>query len=458
MRFQPNNAARREFLRKAGALSVTGAAAPMLLNLSALGNAIAADATDYKALVCVFLYGANDHYNTVVPYDATNYDQYATLRQTLATPRSDLASTIMSPISSLNDGKQFALAPQLTGLHQIWNEGNLGVVLNAGPLAVPTTKAQYTAKSVPLPPKLFSHNDQQSVWQSLSAEGATSGWGGRIGDMFLSDNTENVFTCVSVSGNAVLLSGDSAVQYQVTPNGSVALYATRSNVYGSRAVSDAIQQLMTTQSNHLIQDIYTSTTRRSLAANDTLTQALSGVGEFTTPFGEDPLSLQLKMVARIIAARSALGVKRQVFFVGIGGFDNHDSLVDKHPELLSTVNGAMTSFYRATQELTIANKVTSFTASDFGRTLTSNGDGSDHGWGSHHFVMGGAVNGGDFYGTAPELGNNGVDDVGRGRLLPTTSVDQIAATLGSWFGASDSELAAILPGLTEFDQRNIGFV
>ena len=207
-----NNASRREFLRRAGAVSATGAAAPMALNLSAMGSAAAAQADDYKALVCVYLFGANDHYNTYVPYDFASHQEYSQLRQTLATARADLAGTVINPQTALAGGKRYALAPQMTDLRGLWNEGNLAVVLNTGTLMTPTTKEQFRTKSVPLPPKLFSHNDQTSFWQSLAAEGATTGWGGKMGDLFLGNNAHDQFTSVSVTGNAVLLSGNEAVQ------------------------------------------------------------------------------------------------------------------------------------------------------------------------------------------------------------------------------------------------------
>jgi len=340
-----NNASRREFIRRAGAVSATGAAAPMALNLSAIGSAAAAQADDYKALVCVFLFGANDHYNTYVPYDVASYQQYAQLRQTLATDRAALTATQLDPQTALADGKRFALAPQLGDLHDIWNQGNLAVVLNTGTLMAPTTKAQFSAESVPLPPKLFSHNDQTSFWQSLAVEGATSGWGGQMGDLFLRDNTNNQFTCVSVTGNAVFLSGDEAVQYQVTPNGSIAMNATRQRIYGSDEVGQAMLELMPRPSAHLIQNVYSSTTKRSLEANEILASALAGTADLTTAFGEDRLSTQLRMVARMIAARRQLGVKRQVFFVGIGTFDHHDGLLTSHPQMMTQVNAAMNSFY-----------------------------------------------------------------------------------------------------------------
>ena len=210
-------------------------------------------------------------------------------------------------------------------------------------------------------------------------------------------------------------------------------------------------ELMPRPSAHLIQDVYGATTMRSIAANEILTSAIASTSDLSTQFGTDRLSQQLRMVARMIAARAQLGVKRQVFFVGVGTFDHHDGLVTRHPEMLTQVNDAMSAFYRATEELNVPNNVTAFTASEFGRTISSNGDGSDHGWGSHHMVMGGAVNGREIYGQAPELGNNGPDDVGKGRLIPSTSVDQYAATLGSWFGVNNTELNTIFPRLSEFD-------
>ncbi|MBY0465288.1 MAG: DUF1501 domain-containing protein, partial [Burkholderiales bacterium] len=234
------NLQRRELLRRGAALSAAGVAAPWALSLAAMGEAAAATTVnDYKALVCVFLYGANDHNNTVVPYDPTNHAAYSTIRGSLATPRDQLLG--LTPRTPLPSGAQMALAPQLSGLNSLFDAGRMGVVLNVGPLMVPTTLAQYNAKSVPLPPKLFSHNDQQSIWQSSLAEGATSGWGGRLGDLFLSNNATSTFTCMNVSGNAVFMSGQQAVQYQVGPTGAVKLRAATGASFGSSAVSQALQ-------------------------------------------------------------------------------------------------------------------------------------------------------------------------------------------------------------------------
>lgn len=455
-----SNASRRAFLQRASALSLAGAAAPWALNLAAIGEAAAATASDYKALVCVFLYGGNDYGNTLIPYDSARYATYQGMRPTLAYAQSALAPTVLAPSVALPGGIQYALAPELAPLLPIFNAGRMGVMLNVGTLVQPTTKAQYTAKSVPLPPKLFSHNDQQSVWQSSAPEGATSGWGGRIGDLFEAGNGNATFTCVNVSSNAVFLSGKTAVQYQVSTNGPVALNAVKSPLFGSVECSAALRSLVTAPSAQLFENEYARVMARALDAGDALTAALAGGPTLATVFpAGNPLADQLRLVARMIGSADAVGAKRQVFFVSLGGFDNHDGLESVHPGLLTSVADALGAFHAATGELGVANQVTTFTASDFGRTLTGN-DGSDHGWGSMHFMLGGAVNGGRFYGTPPVVANDGPDDVGQGRLLPSTSVDQYAATLGKWFGLSDTDLLGVLPNLVHWDvsQRNLGFV
>ena len=452
-------ASRREFLKRVGALSMTGVAAPLALNLAALGEAAAANATGYKALVCVFMYGGNDYANTVVPYDAAGYAAYSGQRASIALARDSLAATALNPTVALAGGRQYALAPQLSGLVPIFDASKMAVILNIGTLIGPTTKAQYNAKSVPLPPKLFSHNDQQSFWQSSSPEGSTSGWGGRMGDLFASSNGNATFTCVSVAGNAVYLSGQSAVQYQVTSNGSVPLAGLKNPLFGSAACSDALRAMVTAPRTHLFEAEHTRIMKRSIDADVQLTSALAGRAPLTTVFPSgNSLASQLSMVAKMIAARDTLTAKRQVFFVSIGGFDTHDGIPEDHPVLMGQVGPALSAFYAATQELGVADQVTTFTASDFGRTLTTDGDGSDHGWGSMHFVLGGAVKGKAFYGAPPVIANNGPDDVGQGRLLPNISVDQFGATLGTWFGVSDTELATVLPNLSNYSTRNLGFM
>ncbi len=452
----PGNASRRAFLKRGAALSLAAGAAPWGLNLAALGNAAAATATDYKALVCVFLYGGNDYANTLVPYDVTNYNLYNSYRSNLAIDRAMLAATVLNPGTALPNARQFALAPGLAPLLPIFDAGKMAVLLNIGTLIRPTSKAQYSSQQM-LPPKLFSHNDQQSFWQASSPEGAVSGWGGRLGDLFEASNATSTFTCISVTGNAVYLSGRDAVQYQVSSSGSVPVNGIKTNLFGSSACSAALRNLMTASSGQLFENEYARVSKRSIDANDQLTAALAGTS-MTSVFPSTNLGDQLKMVARLIAARNTLGAKRQVFMVSLGGFDTHNSLTAVHPGLMTTLGNAMAAFYQATLDMGVANSVTTFTGSDFGRTLLSNTDGSDHGWGSMQFALGGAVQGKSFVGTVPVLGNNGVDDVGQGRLLPSLSVDQFAATLGTWFGVSGTDMATVLPNLKNFSNTNLGFM
>ena len=455
---QPSNASRRAFLRRAASLSVVGSAAPWALSLSAMAEAAAATATDYKALVCVFLYGGNDYANTVVPYDLASYNAQYALRSNLQIDRSALASNLLNPTTPLPDSRQYALAPGLDPLAALFNTGRMAVLLNVGTLVQPTTLAQYQARSVPLPPKLFSHNDQQSYWQASSPEGATSGWGGRLGDLFASGNGNATFTSIGLSGNAVYLAGRSAMEYQITPKGAVPVNGIQSALFGSSTASSVLQTLMSAPRSHQIENEYVRVCKHSLDANAQLGSALSSVNISTTFPTGNGLADQLKMVAKLIAARGALGAKRQVFFVSIGGFDTHDSLLKVHPGLMASVGSAMAAFYQATVDLGVANQVTSFTASDFGRTLVSNNGGSDHGWGSMHLVLGGAVKGASYYGRAPVIANGGPDDVGQGRLLPGLSVDQYGATLANWFGVAPSDLSTVLPNLGNYSNQNLGFL
>lgn len=480
---QPHLHTRRAFLKRSGQLALTGTALPLALNLAAIGEAAAFDATDYKALVCVFLYGGNDYANTVVTYDDPSYNLYNSIRgggaaQTaggIALAKADLAATLLAPTTApvdvLGQTRQYALHPSMSGLAGLFNAGHAAVQLNVGPLVLPLTRAQYSSTNralYPLPPQLFSHNDQQSIWQSSSPEGSTVGWGGNIGDLALSGNGNATFTCMSVTGNAVFLSGDTALQYQVSTGGAIKIAAaTAATVYGSSAVSGAMSSLIRQPRTHKLENEYNRVTQRAMDAETAVTAALA-LTPPSTVFASDSLAQQLKMVARLIKGQAALGVKRQVFFVSQGGFDLHDNLIAQQPVLLDHVSAAMTAFYNATVELGVANKVTAFTASDFGRTLASNGDGSDHGWGSHHLVVGGAVKGKAFYGAPPpvSVGNTAAPQdqwhVGQGRLLPSTAVDQYAATLAKWFGVADSELAGILPNIGHFGGAgyplNLGFM
>jgi uncharacterized protein (DUF1501 family) len=497
---QPHTHTRRAFLRRSAQLAFTGAALPTAINLAALGEAAAFNAgNDYKALVCVFLYGGNDYANTLVPYDAASYAAYQTIRGTtgsvvangIALAQADLSPMLLAatPNSAIGaGGLQYAMHPSMTGLRDLFNTGRVdgavtrypvAALLNSGPLIKPITKTQYQStdrSNYPLPPKLFSHNDQQSIWQSSSPEGSTIGWGGNIGDLALNSNTNSLFTCISVTGNAVFLSGDQALSYQVGTGGAVKIYSIGDTAYpyGFQAVGTAMKNLATgVGRGHQLENEYNRVTKRAVDAEALITTAIdttkaNSSNVYPAPYNgfdnSNPLAVQLRMVARLIAARSTLGNKRQVFMVSLGGFDLHDNLTSDtagHGRNMGRVSSAMKSFYDAMVSLGIGDKVTAFTASDFGRTLSSNGDGSDHGWGSHHFIVGDAVNGKAFYGYAPptSVGSTGAPEdqwhVGQGRLLPTSSVDQYAATLAKWFGVEAGDMAGILPNLSNFNGRSL---
>jgi uncharacterized protein (DUF1501 family) len=497
--FDDQPQSRRDFLRRSGHLAMTGTALPFALNLAAMGEAAAfnAPAGDYKALVCVFMFGGNDYGNTVIPYDDASYNKYSSIRgggagQTaggIALAKAALSPTLLSPTAAPVDlqgvTRQFALHPAMTGLASLFNAGQAAVQLNVGPLVRPLTRAQYNSSNRvanPRPPQLFSHNDQQSIWQSSSPEGSTKGWGGKAGDLVVSNsvNSNSLFSCMSVSGNAVLLSGNTALQYQVNARGgAIKIKPIEPSVYGSNAFGNVMRDLIRqTGSSNRLENEYNTITARALDAEAAVSTALAltpvtsstgtrndrlRINGIDVDFPTDPLGQQLQMVARLIKGRSSLvGVGgRQVFFVSIGGFDLHDNLIAQHPGILGSVSAGMKAFYDATAAMGDAAKVTAFTASDFGRTLASNGDGTDHGWGSHHFVVGGAVNGRSFYGTPPpvSVSDNLVGGVyppenqwhvGQGRLLPTTSVDQYAATLARWFGVDDTEMPGILPNIANY--------
>ncbi len=456
------NASRREFLRTAAHVSVAGAAAPFALNMAGIGAAAAQTANDYKALVCLFMFGANDHNNTVIPYDTANFNAYTASRVGLTRLQTDLLPlTPELPLIGVNAGRQFALPIEMAPLKTIWDAGKMAIMANVGPLIVPTTKAQFQNLQVPLPPKLFSHNDQQSVWQASMPEGARQGWGGKLGDLFFSQNTSPIFTCTSINGSAVFLAGQNVGAYQLGTSGSVPITGISGALFGSTSAgSAALRNIIGTGGNNLISQDLADTTNRSINANAQLSAAVATAPDFTLPatLTTSGVAAQLRVVSRMISSRTALGAKRQIFFVGLGGFDTHDNQLAVQPGLHAQVAGALAYFYDNMVTLGLSNNVTAFTASDFGRTLTSNGDGSDHGWGSHHFVVGGAVKGRNYYGTFPIMGLNNNDEVGSGRLLPTTSVDQYAATMARWFGVSDSNLSLVLPNIGNFSTSNLGFM
>ncbi|MXO86407.1 DUF1501 domain-containing protein [Altererythrobacter aurantiacus] len=453
---------RRAFLRRSGQLAAMGAASTYAMGLAGIGEAAAFTTdNDYKALVCVFLYGGNDHGNTLIPYDTANYARYAAIRGGVALPRESLAATALATPDgqTLTDDIAYALAPTMPRLKARFDEEALAPLLNVGPLVAPLTRAEFDSNSAPRPAKLFSHNDQQSTWQSSEPEGSPSGWGGRMGDLALSSNDNAMFTAINATGNAVFLSGQRAVPYQVSSRGATLFEPLRrGNLYRSTTAASALDTILRAGGSSYMANDYAHMNARSIEYGQFVNDALAKAS-FATDFGSgNRLAEQLQTVASLIAARQSLGVKRQVFMVSMGGFDSHDGLIGKHEALLGQLDFALDAFYRATLELDVAPSVTTFTASDFGRTLASNGDGSDHGWGSFHFVLGGAVRGGRFYGRAPHVSVDADDQVGRGRLLPTTSVDEYSATFARWFGVSSSELPSVVPNIGRFATSDLGFM
>ncbi|TFW29802.1 DUF1501 domain-containing protein [Duganella callida] len=469
---------RRRFL--SSMLAAAGAsAAPFALNLAAMGTAAAQTAGDYKAIVCLFMVGGNDPFNTVVATDPASWSEYTRLRGgndngNLALPAPGQSRGLLSITpNTAQTGRSFALHPSLAPLKTLFDGGRAAIVANVGTLVQPTTLAQYNAGSVALPPKLFSHNDQQSVWQSGGPEGTASGWGGRMGDLVASGNGNATFTSISTAGNTVFLSGRSVRQFQVHPNGNPPVEVLTGSLFHTTPAGNSLQSIITASSNDPMEKEYAAIMQRAIASQSVLASSLPAAGAngvpdpsaFVSPVtgqsSVNPLAKQLQMVARLIAGRGGMGAKRQVFYVNMAGFDTHSTQLDDHAELLAKVAHAIAYFdnmMASLQGTDMRKQVTLFTASDFGRTFASNGDGTDHGWGSHHFVVGGAVKGKDIYGVFPPSGEGHALDVGSGALLPTVSVDQYGATLASWFGLSAAQIADVFPNIGNFSTRNLGFM
>lgn len=470
---------RRRFLGNLLAMAGSGAV-PFSLNLAAMGTAAAADASDYKALVCVYLTGGNDSFNTLLTTDPESWKEYSRLRATggatsIALAQSS-ASAALLPIvpNTAQAGRSFALNPGMTHMRDLFNNGVLAVVANVGTLIQPTTLAQYQNRSVSLPAKLFSHNDQQTVWQTNKPEGSNgSGWGARMVELMASANSSSSFAAVSTYGNSTLLGGKTIRQIQIAGTSIPAINGLSGTLFGSTTAAGTLRNIISSDRSDLLEKEHAAIARAGISTQSTATSAMlpKGTGGVPDPSwyvnpttgvaGVNPLAVQLQTVARMIGGRNALGVKRQVFYVGISGFDTHDNQRADQANLLAQLSHALNYFYVMLYSLNGTNlqkQVTLFTASDFGRTFTSNGDGTDHGWGAHHFVMGGAVKGKNIYGTVPPAGLGHNLDVGSGALLPTISVDQYAATLGTWFGLSATQIADVFPNIGNFSTRNLGFM
>ena len=467
---------RRQFLcRSFGAFG----AAALAFERFGLFNALAQSAGDYKALVCIFLFGGNDAGNMVIPY--TDYATYSAARQAagLAIPQASLLQ--ISPPSI--GGSIFGLHPSLTGLQELWGMGKLAVVCNVGPLVEPTNRTSYRNGTVRVPLNLFSHSDQQNQWQTSVSDGASSaGWGGRIADNTGDMNITTFPPITSVAGTPIFTSGNIERPLAIAAAPTRLDGALRLDGFPNPPDNDARYKSM--QSLLQIDQTLTLVHGASRVTNEALMveRALRTAGDpLVPPFPLNPrtsLGNQLEQIAKLISLRGALGMNRQIFFCSLGGFDTHTGQViggvpatGTHANLLAQVSGAMRVFYDAIAAMGLADQVTTFTLSDFARTQVPNGTlGTDHAWAAHHFVMGGAVRGGDFYGVPtsngtvfPTLAPNGPDDTdsgtsARGRWIPTSAVDQYGATLASWFGVINADLPAVFRNIGRFNATNLGFM
>jgi len=449
---------RRNFLGHAGALA--GTAALGQLGVFASRSARAANgASSYKALVCVFLAGGNDSNNMMVPVDAAGYAAYAKTRANLALPQSTLL-----PLQEAGGVLRYGLHPALPGVQSLWKAGTLAVVANVGTLVQPLTLAQYQAPGTPTPDALFSHIDQQHQWQSsVSTDLSPTGWGGRLADQLAALNANATLpTMISTGGNNLFVTGAATSALGIPVSGSFGL-AGYSNSAADTARRTALNQLLTldngTDLTHAAENVMSGALACSASLSPILTAttgaAVARFAGLTTNFAQ-----QLLTVAKVIEARVEFGAQRQVFLVTLGSFDTHTNQLNEQQALFAQLSAGLAAFHGAMSDIGAADAVTSFTLSEFARTYAPNTTGgSDHAWGSHHLVAGGAVKGGKLYGAVPTLELGGPDDVGgEGRWIPTIAVDQYAATLATWFGVTPAQLAAVLPNLGAFPKASIGFV
>ncbi|MGQ0595670.1 DUF1501 domain-containing protein [Aquabacterium sp.] len=464
MSFIHTHADRRLFLRQSAALGAL-AGSSLASNLALIGAAAAQSASDYRALVCINLGGGNDNANTVVPVSPAEYAAYAAARQSLALPTSALLT--LSPTGY--SGPTLALHPSLARLRGLFNSGKAAVMANVGTLAQPITKDQWDKRSpsTQLPYQLFSHSDQSREWQTGIPDATSrTGWLGRAGDLLDALNNSPVSICMSLGGNNMLQVGNKIVQYQLTTQGPIALRELDSP-YGINTPALRILLTDNARTNKMEREL-TAVARRAISTEAAVSVAIAPSdapdpkdprkGTLTIPtFGGGNLGAQLRMVARMIAARKGLGHTRQIFYVSHGGYDMHSDLLTNHAKRLAEIDAAVSDFYLQTVALGVSDKVTTFTASEFGRALQSNGDGSDHGWGAHHFIVGGAVHGQRIFGQWPTVALKSNDDAGNGRLIPTTAVDQYTATLATWLGVGASQLSTVLPNIDRFASSDLGF-
>ena len=446
---------RRQLLKHTACGAAGMAGLNAFFNLGLVSSAAAqAPGSGYKALVCVFLYGGNDSFNLLLPRDNAHYNAYAASRGNLKIPQNQLLA--ITPNTS--DGSQYGLHPSCPELQSLFAAGRVAFVANVGSLVYPMTKAQFLNDSVQSPPQLFSHYDQQFQWMtSLPGSNEGFGWAGKTAELLQSLNGASALSMnISLLGANTWQVGPTVTPFAMGTNGPQGLTGFWGQ-QGQRRYA-AFQQLLNRQTPNLFEKAFADTQKSAIDTNALLKTALDGAAPLTTVFPNSYLGAQLSMIARTIAIRGTLGVQRQVFFCGIGGFDSHNNQNQDQPGLFADLSACLNAFEAAMVELGTENMVTTFTGSDFGRTLTSNGDGSDHAWGGVQLVMGGGVVGKDIYGVYPSLALDGPDDIDSGRILPTTSVDEYSATLAKWLGVQSGDMATVFPHLDHFAHPDMGFM
>ena len=448
---------RRQFIK--GLLATAVGASPLVSAIRHSGSAMAATTgNDYKAIVCVLLEGGADTFNMVVPRSGVSYSAYSTVRENMALPASSLLP--LTP-ATYNDGVQYGLHPTMTRIHELFTNQQLAVIANIGTLVRPVTKAE-VENGAPVPNQLFAHNTQRDLWMTANAARAEkSGWAARLADIFAPD--QELFN-ITVGGKNLMQRGGSQPAYEFSGDDIYAFddyYAFRED----GRLGEVYRQLLALDSGHpnLLVQSFADNRKRSIRLSNDLSEVFDTATSFTFPDGvhESGIQLgnQLAAVAKMLSVKDSLpgSPKRQIYFVNYHDWDTHATPLDAESHKVDYLDKCLGAFADALHQLGLENNVTTCTISDFGRSITPNGAGTDHGWGSHAFVMGGAVNGGDIYGLMPEIAANSPDAI-EDRVIPTIAVEQYLATIASWFGASSADLDVIFPNLHSFPQRNLGFV
>ncbi len=455
---------RRGFLTHTCSLGIASATvSSTLLQLGLSRTAAAQSAPGYRALVCILLAGGNDSYNMLVPVDNDQYTEYRNIRSDLAL---DQASLLALPGTAPN-GRNYGVHPGMSELQSLYTAGDAALVANVGTLLEAFDAGAYAGGTASLPLGLFSHADQINQWQTAVPDARIAqGWGGRIADLMQGANVMNgVSMNISLSGSNVFQSGNQVAEYAIesTGDGAPGINAYDDGTDYGALKKRMVDDLLAVQQSNVFRREYSQRLRGAIDAQAVFVDALQTSPVLNTSFSPGYFSQALRQIARVIGARDALGATRQTFFVTVGGWDHHDEVLDNQANMLPAISTGLQEFRDALVELDVFNEVTTFTTSDFGRTLTSNGKGSDHGWGGHHIVMGGSVDGGKIFGDYPELSPSSPLDVGRGVYAPTTSVDEYFADLALWFGVPVSELDQVLPNVRSFyspesGQPAIGFL